>query len=50
MEERPEETDSLEQPRFALTLKEALEVHEGQAVHFECRLLPVSDPRMHIEW
>ena len=50
MEDRPEETESMEHPKFARPLKDAVEVHEGQTVHFEGRLLPVSDPKMHIEW
>jgi len=48
--ERPEEQDSLESPKFVRPMKEAQEVKEGKNVHFECRLMPVNDPKMVIEW
>lgn len=34
---------------FTTSLK-TIEIKEGQRAHFECRLIPVSDPTMRIEW
>lgn len=36
-------------PVFTTSLKN-LEIKEGQRAHFECRLIPVSDPTMKVEW
>uniref|UniRef100_A0A914XE33 Ig-like domain-containing protein n=1 Tax=Plectus sambesii TaxID=2011161 RepID=A0A914XE33_9BILA len=49
-QDRPEEFQSMEQPRFARQLVEAVQVGESQPVHLEARLLPASDPKMTIEW
>lgn len=34
---------------FTSSLK-SIEIKEGQRAHFECRLIPVSDPTMKVEW
>ncbi|GLH07319.1 LOW QUALITY PROTEIN: Titin [Gryllus bimaculatus] len=36
-------------PIFTTSLKH-IEIKEGQRAHFECRLIPVSDPTMKVEW
>lgn len=36
-------------PVFTTSLKN-VEIKEGQRVHFECRLIPVSDSTMRVEW
>lgn len=36
-------------PVFTTSLKN-IEIKEGQRAHFECRLIPVSDPTMKVEW
>lgn len=36
-------------PVFTTSLKN-VEIKEGQRAHFECRLIPVSDPTMKVEW
>lgn len=36
-------------PVFTTSLKN-VEIKEGQRAHFECRLIPVSDPTMRVEW
>ena len=27
-----------------------MEIKEGQRVHFECRLIPVGDPKLKVDW
>lgn len=36
-------------PIFTTSLK-SIEIKEGQRAHFECRLIPVSDASMKVEW
>ncbi|VDN06754.1 unnamed protein product [Thelazia callipaeda] len=48
--ERPEESFSMEQPRFVRQLERFVEVNENEPVHFEARILPASDVRMVVEW
>lgn len=36
-------------PIFTTSLKH-INIKEGQRAHFECRLIPVSDPTMKVEW
>merc|ERR1719402_158301 len=43
-----EETTS-QVPVFTGSLK-SIEVKEGQRAHFECRIIPVSDPTLKVEW
>lgn len=37
-------------PRFIVELKDVLDVQEGGPIHFDCRVEPVSDPTMRIDW
>lgn len=37
------------QPRFVTKLNN-LTLHEGQLAHFECRLEPINDPSLRVEW
>lgn len=48
---RPEqEEDTTKQaPIFTSSLKNC-DIKEGQRAHFECRLIPVSDTTMKVEW
>uniref|UniRef100_A0A915PRJ2 Ig-like domain-containing protein n=1 Tax=Setaria digitata TaxID=48799 RepID=A0A915PRJ2_9BILA len=48
--ERPEEFNSMEQPRFARQLESRIEVNENDPVHFEARIQPASDVKMVVEW
>lgn len=49
--QRHEEIDevSKQAPIFTTSLKN-IEIREGQRAHFECRLIPVSDPHLKVEW
>jgi titin len=46
--EQVEETTK-QTPVFTTSLKN-VDIKEGQRAHFECRLIPVSDPTMKVEW
>lgn len=48
---RHEETEEIttQAPIFTTSLKN-VEIKEGQRAHFECRLIPVSDATMRVEW
>ncbi|KAM3716725.1 Kettin [Dirofilaria immitis] len=48
--ERPEEFNSMEQPRFARQLESRIEINENEPVHFEARIQPASDVKMVVEW
>lgn len=48
--ERPEEFNSMEQPRFARQLENRIEVNENDPVHFEARIQPANDVKMVVEW
>lgn len=37
-------------PRFTVEIKDNLDIPEGGPVHFDCRVEPVGDPTMRIEW
>lgn len=37
-------------PRFTVELKDCLDVQEAAPAHFDCRVEPVGDPTMRIEW
>lgn len=43
------ETDSGKPPEF-ITTPSDLTLAENQLAHFECRLTPVNDPSMRVEW
>lgn len=49
--QRSEEVEEVTKqvPIFTTSLKN-VEIKEGQRAHFECRLIPVSDPTMKVEW
>uniref|UniRef100_A0A158P8T2 Titin n=1 Tax=Angiostrongylus cantonensis TaxID=6313 RepID=A0A158P8T2_ANGCA len=48
--DRPEETQSLDTPRFVRPLAERIECMENDPVHFEARLQPANDVKMTVEW
>ncbi|VDO67652.1 unnamed protein product [Heligmosomoides polygyrus] len=48
--ERPEEFQSLDQPRFVRPLSAKIECMENDPVHFEARLQPANDVKMTVEW
>ena len=37
-------------PRFKTQIQPQLTLVEGKPAHFECQLVPVGDPHMHVEW
>ncbi|CAH2104070.1 unnamed protein product [Euphydryas editha] len=37
-------------PRFTVEIKDNLDVNEGGPIHFDCRVEPVGDPTMRIDW
>jgi titin len=43
------EEHTTQAPVFTSTLK-SVELKEGQKAHFECRIIPVSDPTLKIQW
>lgn len=45
----PTETPQNQPPRFITEIQD-VELAEGQPAHFECRVEPVNDPTMRIEW
>lgn len=49
---RPEIPDPVtrQRPVFTQPLKNIDSIGEGQTAHFECRLIPVGDPTLKIEW
>lgn len=49
--QRSEQVDEIttQAPIFTTSLKN-IEIKEGQRAHFECRLIPVSDATMKVEW
>ena len=44
-----EEEVTTQAPVFTTPLK-SVEIKEGQRAHFECRIIPVSDPTLKVEW
>ncbi|VDL71694.1 unnamed protein product [Nippostrongylus brasiliensis] len=48
--DRPEEFQSLDQPRFVRPLAAKIECQENDPVHFEARLQPANDVKMTVEW
>lgn len=49
---RPEvaEPQTRQRPVFTQPLQNIDAIAEGQTAHFECRLIPVGDPTLKIEW
>ena len=43
------EEHSTQAPVFTSSMK-GVELKEGQKAHFECRIIPVSDPTLKIQW
>lgn len=37
-------------PKFKSQMKPLMNLSENQPAHFECRLVPVGDPDMQVEW
>lgn len=50
--QRPEIPDrvTLQRPVFTQPLQNIDTIAEGQTAHFECRLIPVGDPNLKVEW
>ncbi len=44
------EEDKPNPPRFVSEIQPILDLAEGAAAHFDCRVEPVGDPSMRIEW
>lgn len=49
---RPEIPDAItrQRPVFTQPLQNIDNIQEGQIAHFECRLIPVGDPTLKVEW
>ena len=43
------EEQTQQAPVFTSSMK-TIEVKEGQRAHFECKIIPVSDPTLKVEW
>ena len=43
------EEQTAQAPVFTSSMK-TIEVKEGQRAHFECKIIPVSDPTLKVEW
>ena len=39
-----------EPPRFITEMQDQLGLSELEPAHFECRLVPIGDPNMHVQW
>lgn len=50
--QRPEAEDpkTTQRPVFTAPLQNIDALAEGQTAHFECRLIPVNDPTLKVEW
>lgn len=44
-----DEEPTTQAPVFTTSMK-SVEIREGQRAHFDCRLIPVSDPKLVVEW
>jgi hypothetical protein len=44
------ETEVVQLPKFITQIQDLLNKQEGDSAHFECRLEPVGDPTLRIEW
>lgn len=49
-EETHVEDEEANPPRFTNEIEDNLDVQEGGPLHFDCRVEPVGDPTMRIEW
>ncbi|XP_045531935.1 titin isoform X5 [Pieris brassicae] len=49
-EEIPIEDEQPNPPKFIVEIKDNLDVAEGGPIHFDCRVEPVGDPTMRIDW
>lgn len=49
---RPEIPDAVtrQRPVFTMPLQNIDNIQEGQTAHFDCRLIPVGDPTLKVEW
>lgn len=37
-------------PRFKTEIKSLIHLKENEPIHFECKLVPIGDPHMNVEW
>ena len=49
-EQAPAEDAQPQPPRFVTEIQSQEALFEGQPAHFDCRVEPVGDPSMRIEW
>lgn len=49
-EEVPLEDEEANPPRFTVDITDNLDVIEGGPLHFDCRVEPIGDPTMRIDW
>lgn len=45
-----EEESKLQAPRYITHIQSLENLIEGDSAHFECKLLPVDDPQLKVEW
>ncbi|KAK8746938.1 hypothetical protein OTU49_016904 [Cherax quadricarinatus] len=45
-----EDTRTFQRPVFTQPLQNLDSLSEGETAHFECRLIPVGDPKLKVEW
>lgn len=45
-----EESRTFQRPVFTQPLQNLDNLTEGETAHFECRLIPVGDPKLKVEW
>ena len=45
-----EEMPTFQRPIFTSPIKNIDNIVEGQSAHFECRLIPIGDPTLEVEW
>lgn len=46
----PAEDTPLQPPKFITQIQPLEDLQEGDSAHFECRLHPVNDPKLKVEW
>lgn len=49
-EEQIYDDDKKEPPKFITQIQSLLDKVEGDSAHFECKLIPVGDPNLKVEW
>ncbi|CAN8024063.1 unnamed protein product, partial [Ixodes persulcatus] len=48
--EQPQKDEEVVMPRFITQIQPQENLNEGDSAHFECRLEPLNDPKLRVEW